>query len=310
MKKILLILILNTTLFLTACVSADHTETDGAPISCNPPGAAIQIRSPIAVVSREEGSGARGAFEELIGINTDEDHIMSEDAIIQNGNGIVATFVASNRAAIGYISFSTFLERDQELVGLYIDHIAPTIPNMISGEYALIRPFNFVYMPEDIGLIEKAFIAFAKSNQGLDILEELGGVVDRRNAVDFRVDAWELPDETATFGGSTSTEITAMALIAEFEYLFPLVGGGSRITYESVGSKAGITGVWEQTFSIGFASREIHDSELETGLNAVQYCLDGIVIVVNPTGGITGLTTEQIRGIYLGEITDWAEFRD
>jgi len=271
------------------------------------PASAPQVRKPVALVSREEGSGARGAFEELVGVNTDEDNIMSEDAIIQNGNGIVATFIASNNAAIGYVSFSTFLERSNALVGLYIDGAAPIIENMISGEYKLIRPFNFVYMPEDIGIIEEAFITFAGSSQGLDILEEFGVVVDRRNAVDFHIEVWNLPDETVAFGGSTSTEATAMALITEFETLFPSAYGMSRITYESVGSRAGITGAQEGTFSLGFASREIHDTELETGLNVVQYCLDGIVIVVNPANGITGLTTQQIREIYLGEITDWSE---
>jgi len=265
------------------------------------------FNSAIAVVSREEGSGARGAFEELVGVNTDEDNIMSEDAIIQNGNGIVATFVANNTAAIGYVSFSTFLERSDALVGVHIDDVSPTIENMISGEYKLIRPFNFVYMPEDIGVIEKAFIAFASSSQGLDVLEEFGVVVDRRNAVDFHIESWSLPDKTVAFGGSTSTEATAMALITEFETLFPSTYGMSRITYESVGSKAGITGAQERTFSLGFASREIHDTELETGLNVVQYCLDGIVIVVNPTNRVTELTAQQIKRIYLGEIADWSE---
>jgi len=287
MKKIKLLLIFVVAIFLTAC----NGNSDGA----------------ITVVSREEGSGARGAFEELIGVNLDEEHMMTENALIQNGNGIVATFIISNEAAIGYISFATFLERGNELVGLSIDGVAPTTENMLSGEYTLVRPFNFVYMPTNIGVIEEAFIAFARSNQGLNILETLGAVVDRSDAVDFDRDAWDLPDETTAFGGSTSTEATAMALITEFETLFPLVGGVSRITYESVGSGAGIIGVQEGIFSLGFASRIIHDSELETELNTITYCLDGIVIVVNPVNGITRLTTEQIRGIYLGEITDWSE---
>jgi len=289
MKKMKLLLIFVVAIFLTAC----NGNSDGA----------------ITVVSREEGSGARGAFEELIGVNLDEDHLMTEDALIQNGNGIVATFVTGNGAAIGYISFATFLERGDALVGLYIDGVAPTTENMLSGEYTLVRPFNFVYMPANIGVVEEAFIVFASSNQGLDILEALGAVVDRSNAVDFDRDAWDLPDETIAFGGSTSTEATAMALIAEFEMIFPLVGGKGRITYESVGSGAGIIGVQEGIFSLGFASRTIHDSELETGLNAVTYCLDGIVIVVNPTNAATGLTTEQIREIYLGEITNWYEMQ-
>ena len=255
----------------------------------------------IAVVSREEGSGARGAFEELVDVNTDEDNEMTANAIIQNGNGVVATFVADNASAIGYISFATYMDRGNDLTGLYIDGIAPTTENMLSGDYTLVRPFNFVYMPENIGIVEEAFIAFATSTGGLEILTDLGAVVDAATAVDFNMSDWNLPAGTVSFGGSTSTEATATALMEEFTAMFPQI----EITYEAVGSGAGITGAQEGTFSLGFASREIHDTEIETGLSVITYCVDGIVIVVNPANGITDLTAEQIRNIYLGEITDW-----
>ena len=257
----------------------------------------------IAVVSREEGSGARGAFEELVDVNTDEDNAMTEAAIIQNGNGVVATFVTDNDAAIGYISFATFVERGNDLVGLYIDSVAPTPENMLSGDYTLVRPFNFVYMPENIGDIERAFIEFAQSTEGIAILEDLGAVIDASNATAFNVGAQGALSGTVAFGGSTSTEATAMALVEEFQALFP----GVEITYDATGSGAGITGAQEGIYSLGFASREILDTELESGINVVQYCVDGIIIVVNPANGITGLTVEQLRGIYLGEITDWSD---
>ena len=257
----------------------------------------------IAVVSREEGSGARGAFEELVGVNTDEDNVMTEDAIIQNGNGVVATFITDNVAGIGYISFATFAHREKSLVGLSIDGIPPTPENMLSGDYTLVRPFNFVYIPDNIGIVEEAFIAFAASTHGLEILAGLGAVADTMDAVCFDKGAWDLPAEVVAFGGSTSTEATAMELIEEFMALFPQV----EITYESVGSGAGIIGAEQGIFSLGFASREIHESELESGLNVVKYCVDGIVMVVNPSNRISGLTTRQLKKIYLGEITDWLE---
>lgn len=259
----------------------------------------------IAVVSREEGSGARAAFETLVDVNTEEDgsNDMIADAIIQNGNGVVATFVEENEAAIGYISFATYTDRRPALVGIDIDGVAPTTENMLSGMYQLVRPFNFVYLPDEIGIVEEAFIAFAASTDGMDILEALGAVVDRADAEDFDASAWDLPAGSIAFGGSTSTEATAMDLIEEFTALFPQVD----ITYEAVGSGAGITGAQEGTFSLGFASREISATELESGINVVTYCLDGLVIVVNPASGITHLTVDQIRAIYTGEITDWSE---
>lgn len=296
-KKLSLLLVAVFALMLLAACDEGDNDSNNAP--ANSGGA-------IAVISREEGSGARGAFEELVNVNTEAGvNDMTADAIIQNGNGVVATLVADNGAAIGYISFATFVDRGDDLVGLYIDSVAPTTENMLSGDYALVRPFNFVYMPEDIGIVEEAFIAFAASTDGLDILADLGAVVEMASAESFDMNAWEIPAGTVAFGGSTSTEATATALMEEFMAMFPQI----EITYEAVGSGSGITGALEGTFSLGFASREIRDSELEAGLNVITYCVDGIVIVVNPTNAITDLTTDQIRGIYLGEITHWAEIQ-
>jgi len=302
--KSLSLIMLAAMVFLVACGGENETQTSSA---AQPGTTAAQQQeqavSGIAVVSREEGSGARGAFEELVDINTDETNMMTASAIIQNGNGVVSTFVQNNEAAIGYISFATYTANSDRLTGLYVDGVAPTTENMLSGAYTLVRPFNFVYVPSNITVTEEAFIAFAASTQGLQILEDLGAVVDLTNAVSFTTADWELPAGTVSFGGSTSTEATAMALMEEFMAIFPQI----EITYESVGSGAGITGAIEGTFSLGFASREIRDSELEQGINAVTYCVDGIVIVVNPANPLTNLTVEQLRNIYLGEITDFSE---
>lgn len=294
-KRINFLLITMFALMLLVACSGDDNNSSGD--SSTDDGA-------IAVVSREEGSGGRSAFEELVDVNTEVGvNDMTADAIIQNGNGVVATFVADNSAAIGYISYATFMDRGDDLVGVYIDGVEPTTENMLSGDYELVRPFNFVYMPENIGIIEEAFIAFTASTEGLNILADLGSVVDTTNAQAFNMNDWDLPAGTVSFGGSTSTEATAIALMEDFMAMFPQI----EITYEAVGSGAGITGAGEGTFSLGFASREIHDSELETGINAITYCVDGIIIIVNPTNGILDLTTEQIRNIYRGEITDWSD---
>jgi len=260
----------------------------------------------IAVNSREEGSGARGAFEELVDVNTEEGvNDMTAAAIIRDGNGVVANAVMDSSAAIGYISFATFISQGDALRGLYIGGVAPTTENMLAGDYALVRPFNFVYMEENLGDIERAFIEFATSVEGLTILEDMGAVVDFDGAANFDVAAHGNLTGTSSFGGSTSTEATASALIEEFRAWFPQV----EITYDSTGSGAGITGAREGTFTIGFASREILESELEGGLNVVMYCKDGIVIVVNPANDVTDLTIDQLRDIWMGVITTWSEVR-
>jgi len=300
MKKLgLLITLLVGAVILMGCGGDGSSDNSGNSI-VNAAGGTI------AVVSREEGSGSRGAFEELVDVNTEAGvNDMAATAIIQNGNGVVATFVAENDAAIGYISLATLIERGGDLVGLSIDGVAPTPEAMLSGAYTLVRPFNMVYMPEVIGDIERVFIEFAASADGLAILENRGAVVDHFNAIEFDASAHGSLAGTVTFGGSTSTETTAMALAEEFQALFP----GVEIAYHATGSGAGIEGAQDGTYSLGFASREIRDTELGGGLNVVQYCVDGIVVVVNPASGVTGLTLEQLRGIYLGEITDWAEIQ-
>ena len=256
----------------------------------------------IAVVSREEGSGSRGAFEELVGVNIDEDHLMTEDAIIQSGNGPVATFIEQNVAGIGYISLSTLVGR-ADLVGLYIDGVAPTAANMLDGSYTLVRPFNFVYFPGEICEIVEAFTAFAASIEGLDVLEAAGVVVGRDGAVAFDAAAHGTLTGSLTFGGSTSTERTATQLADEFMAIFP----GVTIAYMAVGSGGGINGAIDGTYALGFASREIRPSELEQGINVVQYSVDGLVMVVNVNNPVRNVTLAQLRDIYLGLITTWSE---
>ena len=297
MKKIGLLLVLLVGVFALVACNGDDTDS-----STDNDGGAI------AVVSREEGSGSRDAFEELVDFNQEEDgsDAMTTDAIIATGNGGVATAVVGNETAIGYISLTTLLGRADELVGLYIDGVAPTAENMLSGAYTLVRPFNLVYLPDEIGDIERAFIEFAQSVEGLDVLEYRGVVVDRASAQAFDVAAHGSLSGSLLFGGSTSTEVTATSLAEEFTALFP----GVDIQYSATGSGAGISGSADGTYAIGFASREIRDTELETGINVIQYSVDGLVVAINPTSGITGLTLAQLRSIYLGEITDWGDIRD
>lgn len=298
---------------LTGC-GEDSTPAPAAPANGTPAETAPETTSTpepdtfdslIAVVSREEGSGSRGAFEELVDVNTDEDNLMTADAIIQSGNGPVATFVEQNVSGIGYISLSTLAGR-ADLVGLYIDGVAPTAENMLSGAYTLVRPFNFVYVPENIGDIERAFIEFAASLEGLDILEAAGVVVGRDGAVAFDAAAHGNLSGSVTFGGSTSTERTAMALAEEFEALFP----GVTIAYMAVGSGGGISGAIDGTYALGFASRAIRDTEVEQGINVVQYSVDGLVMAVNVNNPVRNITIAQLRDIYLGLITHWSEVSD
>ena len=258
----------------------------------------------IAVVSREEGSGSRGAFEELVDVNTEEGvNDMTGDVLIRPGNGDVASQVRDHEASIGYISFSTFINAGDTLSGLEINGVAPTVENVLSGDYTLARPFNLIYTEANLTDVEVAFLAFIASTQGLEVLSEAGVIVYVESGEAFDADAHAGITGTMTLGGSTSTETTATTLAEEFRAIFPNVS----FTYDATGSGAGITGAADGTYVIGFASREIRDGELGDGMNYVTYALDGLVMVVHPANPLVGLTIDQIRSIYMGEITDWSE---
>lgn len=126
----------------------------------------------IVVVSRENGSGTRGAFEEIVGI---EDNL-TEEAIIKSGNGEVASYIANEKNAIGYISFVTLKSNEDKISGLNVNGVEPTVANVQSKEYALSRPFVMIYKTENLNDAEKAFIDFLFTEEGQSLLEEAGAI--------------------------------------------------------------------------------------------------------------------------------------
>jgi len=297
MKKFKLISLLTTLAFAVVLVACNDDEPSGN-------GNGDEFGGAIAVVSREEGSGSRGAFEELVDVNTEEGvNDMTLDALIRPGNGDVATQVTDHATSIGYISFSTFVNAGDTLRGLEIDGAAPTLENFLSEEYTLARPFIMIYREGDLTDVERAFIAFAQSTEGLEILSDAGTIVDVTAGEAFDADAHTGIAGTMALGGSTSTETTATRLAEEFRAIFPNVD----FTYHAAGSGAGISGGQDGTYVIGFSSRDLRDGELEDGSAALTYAIDGLVMVVHPTNPLIGLTIGQIRDIYMGVITDWSE---
>lgn len=316
--KLLSLFMLALAVFLVACGGDNGTETEepAAPVAADTetevedePAPTGDLPTAIALISREEGSGARGAFEELVGVNQEEDGSdeMTSEAIILQGNGGVLGGVQETAAGITYIAYASFAGAGDSLRGLLVNGVEPTTENMLSGAFPLVREFNFVYRPEvraDNEIVD-AFIEFAQSAEGVGVLASLGAVVDPEGTTAFDAGAFGTLSGSLTFGGSTSTEATALALIEEFQTFFPNVS----ISYDPTGSGAGINGAIQGDLDLGFASREIRDSEVEEGINFVTYCLDGLVIVVNPENDITEITIDQLRAIWLGELTSWDELR-
>lgn len=122
----------------------------------------------IVVVSREEGSGTRAAFEELVMESGDEEAVITENAILQQSNGQVRTTVSTTPNTIGYLSFG-FL--DESVNAVAIDGVEPSVENVKSGDYSIFRPLNMLTNGEPNDLA-KAFLDFILSDLGQAIVAE------------------------------------------------------------------------------------------------------------------------------------------
>ena len=257
----------------------------------------------ITVVSREEGSGTRGAFVELTGVQAkdasgeEKDNTYSE-AIISNGTNLVLTTVADNQAAIGYASLSSVLHNDT-VKALKVEGIEASTENILNGTYKIARPFNVVTKGELTDELAKDFMAYVMSKEGQAIVTEDGLV----SSANDQTPSYEAANKSGslTVGGSTSVA-PVMELLAEgYMELNP----EAKIEVQSTGSSAGVTGALDGTYDIGMASRTLKDSETEKGALATVIGTDGIAIVTNLANPVEDITVEQVRQVFTGEVTTW-----
>lgn len=251
---------------------------------------------PITVVSRESGSGTRGAFVELIGVVDEEDNDMTtQDATISNSTEVVIQTVAGNTGAIGYISLGSL---DDTVKGVNIDGVEPTAENIENGTYTVSRPFNVATKGELTNEAAQDFMNYIMSEEGQAIVAEdyipISGV-----------EAFESngASGSVTVSGSSSVSPLMQKLIEGYNTVNPNV----EIELQTSDSTTGMTDAINGMSDIGMASRELKQEELDAGLVNTVIATDGIAIIVNNESPITDLTTEQVRDIYLGNITDWSE---
>ena len=122
----------------------------------------------ILVVSREDGSGTRGAFEEILKLEGDEGSMVIESALIAEGNGAVKANIASKTQAIGYISLGIV---DETVKAVKVDGAEATVANIKSGAYGVSRPLNMATKGQ-MSELAKAFMDFAMSPEGQKIVAE------------------------------------------------------------------------------------------------------------------------------------------
>jgi phosphate transport system substrate-binding protein len=265
--------------------------------------AAFDASQTISVVSREEGSGTRGAFIELTGIATkgadgkEVDNTYLEADFV-NSTSLVMTTVASNEYTIGYASLSSVLANDT-VKALKVNGVVASTEDILNQSYPIARPFNIVTKGELTDEIAKDFYAFIMSKEGQKVVGENGLVpVDTAETPAYEGKALE---GKLTVGGSTSVTPIMEKLAEAYNVLQPKV----VIDLQSTGSTAGVTGTLDGTYQLGMASRGLKDSEKGNGAVGTVIAMDGIAVIVHPDNPIEDLTVEQIRQVFVGEVTTW-----
>ena len=249
----------------------------------------------IHVVSREDGSGTRGAFVELTGVEDDNGDNTTVEAEIANRTDAVLTTVAGNEAAIGYVSLGSL---NDTVKAVTVDGVEATVDNVKSGTYTLSRPFNIATKGEPTG-VAKDFINFILSADGQAIVEEENYIKVDDAAPAFTSDG---SSGQIAVGGSSSVSPVMEKLIEAYQTVNP----NAKIELQTSDSTSGMTGAMDGTFAIGMASRELKDEEAAQ-LTGTAIALDGIAVIVNTANTVENLTMDQIRSIYVGETTDWAD---
>ena len=255
---------------------------------------------PIVVVGREAGSGTRGAFIELFGIeekNGDEKvDNTTDEAQITNSTSVMLTTVAGDDYAIGYVSLGAL---DDSVKAVKIDGAEATADNVKSGDYKVSRPFNIATKEGSESELAKDFISFILSKEGQAVVAENGYISDD-NAEPF---SGSNPSGKIVVGGSSSVSPLMEKLIEAYKENNP----DAEIELQTTDSTTGMTSAIDGTYDIGMASRELKDTELSEGLKAQVIATDGIAVIVNKNSTIDELSSDQVKSIYTGETLTWDE---
>ncbi len=260
-------------------------------------------RDAISVLTREEGSGTRGAFIELLGIeekNADGKKVDKtiDTAETTNSTSVMITTVQGNKAAIGYISLGS-LDKSK-VKALKVDGAEAAADNVKSGEYKVARPFNIATKGDATG-VASDFIKFILSADGQAVVEK-NGYISEGNTGAYKASGQK---GKITIGGSSSVTPVMEKLKEAYVKLNPDVTVDVQQNDSSSGMKGAIDGIYD----IGMASRDVKDSEKEAGLNSIKIALDGIAVIVNKDNTLDSITSEQIKNIYTGSLTKWSEIK-
>ena len=253
----------------------------------------------INVVSREDGSGTRGAFIELFGVEEKNDagekiDNTTDEAIITNSTDVMLTTVSGDEYSIGYVSLGSL---NDSVKAVSIDGAEATVDNIKGGDYTIARPFNIATKgtPSDVA---QDFINFIMSADGQAVISD-----NKYIPVDDGAAAFESNGASGKVVVAGSSSVTPV--MEKLKEAYVAVNSGAEIEIQESDSTTGMTAAMDGTCDIGMASRELKDSETEGGLTAAVIAMDGIAVIVNNDNPTTDLSKDTVKGIYTGEITSW-----
>ncbi len=255
----------------------------------------------ITVVSREDGSGTRGAFIELLGIeeevNGEKMDMTTEDAKITNSTSVMMTTVEGDVNAIGYISLGSL---NEAVTAVKVDGVEANADNVAAGTYKVQRPFNIATngTPSEAA---QDFINFIMSKEGQQVVVDNGYIAVGDQP---EYEAANVEGKIVVAGSSSVTPV-----MEKLKEAYAAVNPNVEIEVQQSDSTTGMQSAIDGLCDIGMASRELKDSETEAGLTSTVIAQDGIAIIVNNGSGIKELTSEQIKSIYTGEITTWEDIK-
>lgn len=272
---------------LTGC---GNSKTDGS----------FDVSRTITVMSREDGSGTRGAFVELFGVEKKDENgekvdYTTDEAVITNSTSVMMTSVSGDLYSIGYISLGSL---NDTVKALKIDGSEATVENIKSGSYKISRPFN-IATKDNVSDVAQDFIDYIMSADGQAVIEENGYI----SVSDKEKYSGNKPSGKIKIAGSSS--VTPVMEKLKESYL--KINTNAEIEIQENDSTTGITSAIEGICDIGMSSRELKDTEVKKGISGTTIALDGIAVIVNNDSKAEDLTTEQVMKIYTGEVTKWSD---
>lgn len=256
----------------------------------------------ISIITREDGSGTRGAFIELFGIEKKNEEGQKIDyttdlASITNSTSVMMTTVESDLYAIGYISLGSL---NDTVKAVEIDGASASVENIKNGSYTIFRPFN-IAVTDNISEVAQDFIDYILSADGQAIVEENGYITVSTNGAY----TGSKPSGKVLVAGSSSVS----PVMQKLKEAYLVVNPNAEVEIITSDSTTGMNNAIDGICDIGMASRAVKDSEKEKGLTEITIANDGVAVIVNQENPVEELTKEQVADIYTGEVTTWDELQ-